>query len=187
MSAMAGRRTGAAVAAATVLAGTAALGVALWGPDGRPGGRGVAGGGDAAIVPHAGIAGVRLGMTRPEVRRVLGPPDAVRPSDLHGGWVVWVHRRRRVAVTFADAGLGVWDVRTTARRHRTAGGAGPGSREPEVRRGLPGATCGPGGGPGRLRTRRVCVDVPGPRGSFTRFLLVGGRTVEVRVAAGVAR
>lgn len=148
------------------------------------------GSGDAArsapsIRPGESIAGVRLGMAEARVRRVLGEPDQVRPSGLHGGWETYVYRGRRLHVTIADRAR-VWDVRTLSPADRTAGGVGVGSTEAEVREDLPRLRCRPYGGPRRYRTWRVCADDAPQLRPFTQFTLIRGRVAAVTVARGLA-
>jgi hypothetical protein len=151
------------------------------------GGDGDGGGGHSreqagTIEPRKSIAGIRLGMAEAEVRALLGEPDAVKPSELHGGWTLWVYRDRQLRVTFAG---GVWDIRTTNAGDRTASGVGVGSTEREVRRAMPDVSCGPYGGPRRYRDWRTCVDRRS-RGPFTQFTLVRERVTLVTVAQGLA-
>ena len=135
------------------------------------------------IEPNKSIGGVRLGMAQAEVRALLGEPDTVEASELHGGWTLWVYSDRRLRVTFEER---VWDVRTTHPGDRTADGVGVGSAEREVRRAMPVVNCGPYGGPARYRDWRICVDTRGRRGPFTQFTLIRGRVTLVTVAQGLA-
>jgi hypothetical protein len=136
-----------------------------------------------AIEPKQSIGGVRLGMAEAEVRALLGEPDAVKPSELHGGWTLWVYRDRRLRVTFEER---VWDIRTTHPGDRTESGVGVGSTEREVQTAMPDVTCAPYGGPPRYRDWRTCVDTRGRRGPFTQFTLIRGRVTLVTVAQGLA-
>lgn len=131
------------------------------------------------------MAGVRLGATAAQVRQLLGRPDAVRPSELHGGWTRIVYRSRRLHVTIEERGR-VWDVRSLSPADRTAEGVGVGSRERQVRDALPELSCRRWGGSGPRRIWRVCADGPSPGRPFTEFTLIRDRVVMVKVARGLA-
>jgi hypothetical protein len=139
---------------------------------------------EPTIEPRKAIGGVRLQMTAADVRARLGEADAVGPSDLHGGWMLWTYRDRRLRVTFTDDR--VWDIRTTHPGDRTTSDIGVGSSEREVREAMPDMRCEPYGGPRRRREWRICVDAGADRGPFTQLTLVRGRVKSVKVAQGVA-
>jgi hypothetical protein len=139
---------------------------------------------ERTIEPRKGIGGVRLRMTAEKVRALLGEPDAVGPSELHGGWTLWTYRDRRLRVTFDDER--VWDVRTTDPADRTTSGVGVGSSERGVREAMPELRCGPYGGSPRRREWRTCADARDHRDPFTQFTLIRGRVKSVTVAQGLA-
>lgn len=142
--------------------------------------------GETSIEPKTSIAGVRLGASTNDVEALLGTPTTTRPSELHGGWVEWRYRSLRLRVTL-DQSRHVWSVRTASRAHRTAGGAGVGLREQQLRNAMAGLRCQPYGGPRRYRHWRVCADTSTYSGPFTSFTLVRGRVRYVTVAQGLAR
>jgi hypothetical protein len=155
----------------------------------------VAGCGDADIVirdpprpavePRTAIAGVRLGMPGAEVTRRLGPADAERTSDLHGGWTQRVYRDEGLRVTL-DERRTVWDVRTAHPGHRTAADAGVGSTREALLEAHPALTCRPAGAGGR-GPAVAGVDASQLEGPFTQFALADGRRVtRVTVARGLA-
>lgn len=137
------------------------------------------------VEPGRSVAGVRLGATAAQVRQVLGRPDAVRPSELHGAWRRFVYRSRRLRVTIEDRGR-VWNIRSLSPADRTAGGLGVGSTERQLRDGLPRLRCRAWGGSGARRTWRVCADDRSPVRPFTEFTLIHDRVVMVTVARGLA-
>jgi len=143
-------------------------------------------GGDQRIVPKRGIAGVRLKMTRSDVVKLLGEPDAVGPSELHGGWTKLVFRAEGLRVTLDERGT-VWNVRTLSRRHRGLGGTGVGSTEAALGKAMPKLECRAYGGPARYRHWRSCVDTSRYQGPFTDYTLVNGRVTRVTVTVGLAR
>lgn len=186
-----GRSVGMKVAASAVLIGLLAGGC---GGEGRPdagvttpreptaGSRGA-----GRIVVDRSIGPVRVGMTQAQLRAVLGEPDVMAPSELHGGWERWTYRGRRLTLTLTERGE-VWDVRTRSDRYRSGRGLRVGLREREVRQRLEGVTCQAYGGPRRYRRWRVCnsreSELYRP---FTRILLIGSVAQEVRIAQGLAR
>jgi hypothetical protein len=93
----------------------------------------------AAIVPQRGIAGVRLEMTKAQVRAVLGAPRrAVHGSNEFGSFTVY--RYRGLRITF-QGNRRVTDVFTTRPGERTARGVGVGSTEAQVRARVAGVRC----------------------------------------------
>lgn len=101
---------------------------------------------DALIRPGVGIGQVRVGMTFAQVRRTLGPPEAVlrrRPFGFGGHYTEygWNGTDWTVAVTGRGDRARVVSVATGLRRERTRiRRVGVGSTELAVRRGL-GARC----------------------------------------------
>ena len=93
----------------------------------------------AVIVPQRGIAGVRLEMSKAQVRAVLGAPRAVvHGSNDFGSYTIY--RYRGLRVTF-QGNRTVTGVFTTRASERTAAGVGVGSTEGQVRAKVAGVHC----------------------------------------------
>ena len=121
----------------------------------------------AAIVPQRGIAGVRLEMTKAQVRAVLGAPRrAVHGSNEFGSFTVY--RYRGLRITF-QGNRRVTDVFTTRPGERTARGVGVGSTEAQVRARVAGVRC---------RTES------GFRHCFAGRFLPGRRVTDFRIKRG---
>ena len=121
----------------------------------------------AAIVPQRGIAGVRLAMTRPQVRAVLGAPAAVvHGSNEFGSFTVYRYRGLRVTFQGDRTVTAIFTTRTT---ERTAAGVGVGSTEGQVRAKVAGVRC---------RTES------GFRHCFVGRFLPGKRVTDFRVKRG---
>ena len=89
-----------------------------------------AGGASALIVPQHSIAGIELGMTRPEVRDVRGDPASVEHgSNKFGNYTIF--RYGRLSVTF-QGNAGATAVFTTRRGQYTAEGIHVGSPEADL-------------------------------------------------------
>ena len=128
----------------------------------------------AAIVPQRGIAGVRLEMTKAQVRAVLGAPRrAVHGSNEFGSFTIY--RYRGLRVTF-QGNRRVTDVFTTRRTERTARGVGVGSTEGQVRAKVAGVRCRTESG---FRHCFVGRFLPGRR--ITDFHIRRGRVTSVEV------
>jgi len=94
----------------------------------------------ATIVPQQGMAGIRLGMTKAQVRSVAGPPLAIRRGTNDFG--PWSEFRYPFYVSvFFQGNRTVTNVRTTGRKERTARGIGVGSTEAQVKARVPGVRC----------------------------------------------
>ena len=93
----------------------------------------------ATIVPQRGIAGVRLGMSKAQVRAVLGAPRrGLRGRNEFGSFLEM--RYRRLAVVL-QGGSTVTSIRTSRRSERTRSGVGVGSTETQLRAGVQGLRC----------------------------------------------
>jgi len=93
----------------------------------------------AVIVVQRSIGGVKLQMTKAQVRAKLGRPMRVRVgSNAFGTFTEKVFRR--VTVTF-QSGDRVTNVSTKSPLEQTASGVGVGSTKFQVRAGVPNATC----------------------------------------------
>lgn len=103
-------------------------------------------GGDpvSTIEPQRSMAGVRLQMTREEVRGVLGAPTEVRTdTDPFGRTTTWYFARPKLHVTFrrGDGGQQVTSLFTRHGILRTTARVGVGSTERTVRSRVPGVRC----------------------------------------------
>ena len=134
-----------------------------------------AGAAAAAIVPQRGIAGVRLEMTKAQVRAVLGAPAAVvHGSNDFGSFTIY--RYPGLRVTF-QGNRNVTAVFTTRATERTAAGVGVGSTEAKVRAKVAGVRCRTESG---FRHCFVGRFLPGKR--VTDFRLERGHVTSVQVA-----
>lgn len=131
----------------------------------------------AVIVPQEGMAGVRLGMSEPQVRAELGPPVRVRriASEL-GPFRVLLYRGLTVTLRSRGTPFRVSAVQTTGRRERTRAGVDVGSPERRVRATIARARCRTELG---LRTCRVGALLPGRR--VTDLQIRRGRVVRVTI------
>ena len=93
----------------------------------------------AAIVYERSIAGVRLDMSKTQVRRVLGAPARI-VSDRNTFGSYTEYRYSGLVVSF-QGGSRVTSVSTTRRSQRTRDGLGVGSTQARLRRVLRGETC----------------------------------------------
>lgn len=97
---------------------------------------------EGAIVPQKGIAGIALNMTRAEIVRAKGQPDAekVLPHDIIGRQRMMRYGSTR-AFLGTRPGATVFSLRTLDPREQTATGVGVGSTVAEVRAGVAGVKC----------------------------------------------
>ena len=98
-----------------------------------------AGAAQAVIIPQSSILGIKLGMTRAEVRARAGvPPTIVRGMNDFGRYTTFHYFRLRV--TF-QGNEGATAVSTTRRRQETPAGIHVLSTESQLRAAYPGARC----------------------------------------------
>jgi outer membrane protein assembly factor BamE (lipoprotein component of BamABCDE complex) len=95
--------------------------------------------GAGAIVVQHGIAGVRLHMTKSQVRALLGTPQHVQTGRNDFGRYT-TFRYQRVSVTF-QSGVKVTGMRTSSPLERTTAGVGVGSTTAKVKAKVPGVRC----------------------------------------------
>ena len=125
---------------------------------------------DGAIVPQRSIAGVALGMTKAQVRALLGlPPRIRRGTNEFGPWTQFVYPR--VEVTFQGASS-VTGLETTSPKERTARGARVGLTKAQLRARVSGLKCEPG-------HCYLGAFLPGKR--VTDFFLRNGRVTRIVV------
>jgi hypothetical protein len=127
--------------------------------------------GGAVIHPGSSIAGVKLGMTKAEVRAKLGEPDRIVRGRTPFGPVT-TFRYFRLRVIF-QGNRNVTAVKTTRKRERTPRGVGVGSTRAQVKARVRGVKC---------PEPTICEKgplVPGSR--VTVFRLFDGRVTSVLV------
>jgi len=124
----------------------------------------------ARIVPGQSIAGVKLGMTKPQVKGVLGDPTTIAHGANEFGTFT-VFKYFRLSVTF-QGNQSVTAIKTTRKRERTRHDIGVGSTRAQVIAKVPGVQC----------FRTVCQkgqSLPGER--ITAFFLYQRRVTSVLV------
>jgi hypothetical protein len=127
-----------------------------------------------AIVVQRGIAGLKLQMTKAQVRAKLGTPTKVKTGkNEFGRFTQLVYPR--VTVLF-QSGSRVTALRTFSRAERTSAGLGVGSREADVKGKVAGVKCESVSG---ARHCYVGKFLPGKR--ITDFFIRGGRVTSVVV------
>jgi hypothetical protein len=130
----------------------------------------------ATIVPQQGMFGVRLGMTKAQVRAAAGPPLAVVRRSNEFGTFTEFRYPFLVRVVF-QGDRTVTNVSTTGRRERTIRGVGVGSTLAQIRNRVAGVRCEPPESGIRVCHRGEFL--PGRR--VTAFVLRGGRVFRVDV------
>jgi len=130
-----------------------------------------AGAAQAVIIPQSSIAGIKLGMTRAEVRAHSGEPSTIlHAMNDFGSYTVF--RYFRLRVTF-QGNAGATAVSTTRRRQETPAGIHVLSTETALRAAYPGARCRT-----ELGTFRHCW--------IGRFQ-PGRRVTDFRISTGLVR
>jgi len=128
----------------------------------------------ATIVPQQGIAGVRLHMTKAQVRAKLGAPKrALNGRNEFGLYSTWVYAR--VTISFQGQKR-VTSMKTLSRLERTATGVGVGSPEARVKARAPAAKCRTESG-----SRQCVVGAFGPGRTVTVFSIKSGKVRAVLV------
>lgn len=96
----------------------------------------------ADLVVQKSLAGVKLGMTRAQVEKVLGEPSAVsRPTnEIFGRYTELRYGLTRVSLFDGEDGT-VFSVTTTSKKQRTSRGVGVGSTEKVLRQKVKGVRC----------------------------------------------
>jgi hypothetical protein len=130
---------------------------------------------DAMIQIDRGIAGVRIGNSRAEVRAALGTPSRVRTGTNDFGTFTEYRFRGGIRVLF-QGGTAVTSVSTTGLGDRTSRGVGVRSTERTVRRKVAGVTCETSGG---FRSCHTGSFLPGKR--VTDFSIKHKRVTRVTV------
>jgi hypothetical protein len=137
----------------------------------------IAPGNAAAIIQiDQGIAGVRLGNTKKQVRAALGTPKRIRHGSSELGPFTQFDYAGRIRVFFSG-GNRVTLVATRGLGDRTARGVGVRSRLNAVRNRVPGVTCEP-----PSLGLRVChTNDFEPGQVVTSFILKNGRVIRADV------
>jgi hypothetical protein len=129
----------------------------------------------ARIIPQQGMAGVKLGMSKSEVRDKLGKPRGTATGRNDFGPYTQYRYEGKIIITFQGE-LTMTSISTTGRRERTKEGIGVGSTERAVRRSFPRVRCR------TIVRRRSCYLgslTPGKR--VTDFQMLGGKVRRVTI------
>jgi hypothetical protein len=130
-----------------------------------------AGAAQAVIIPQSSIAGIKLGMTRAEVRAHSGEPSTIlHAMNDFGSYTVF--RYFRLRVTF-QGNAGATAASTTRRRQETPAGIHVLSTETALRAAYPGARC-------RTEFRNI-------RHCWTGRFRPGRRVTDFRISTGLVR
>ncbi len=97
---------------------------------------------DAKIVVQQSIAGVKMGMTRAQVEKVLGTDAKVRTetSEITGPYKVLRYGLTEVSISGGSQGS-VFSVTTRSKKQRTSKNVGVGSSEKVLRQRVKGLKC----------------------------------------------
>lgn len=126
---------------------------------------------NAGVKPQQQIAGVKLGMTKANVRAQLGRPLA---TYSHSRYTRLYYLKVRVTV---HSRAGVIEVETTSKAQRTRAGIGIGSTEREVRKEVARVSCRPY----RSFLRLCRVGTAAPRTRATEFLLFRNKVISLTI------
>jgi hypothetical protein len=131
---------------------------------------------EAKFVVQESIAGVKLGMTASQVRKVLGPPRHVSypKNEIQGSIKFYDYGATEVSLTRGESSQ-VFNITTTSKAQRTSTGLGVGSTGAAVKRAYRRADC-----MGLICT--IGAIEPGKR--VTSFFLSARGTVK-RIALGI--
>jgi hypothetical protein len=130
-----------------------------------------AGAAQAVIIPQSSIAGIKLGMTRAEVRAHSGEPSTIlHAMNDFGSYTVF--RYFRLRVTF-QGNAGATAVSTTRRHQETPAGIHVLSTETALRAAYPGARC-------RTEFRNI-------RHCWIGRFRPGRRVTDFRISTGLVR
>jgi hypothetical protein len=130
-----------------------------------------AGAAQAVIIPQSSIAGIKLAMTRAEVRAHSGEPSTIlHAMNDFGSYTVF--RYFRLRVTF-QGNAGATAVSTTRRRQETPAGIHVLSTETALRAAYPGARC-------RTEFRNI-------RHCWIGRFRPGRRVTDFRISTGLVR
>ena len=128
----------------------------------------------ATIVPQQGMAGVRLHMTKAQVRAKLGAPKkTLQGKNDFGPYSTWVYPR--VTINFQGRKK-VTSMQTLSPLERTASGVGVGSTEARVKAKVPAAKCST-----TVGSRQCVVGAFKPGRTVTVFSIKAGKVRAVVV------
>lgn len=134
---------------------------------------------NGVVILDKGAAGVRMNMTKQQVRAILGPPLRTKTERFESSGLLTTHTYRGIIVSyyFHDRVSG---IRVTRRTERTRRGIGIGSTEAQVRARVGGLTCE------TISGQRVCSTLPNseslPGALFTNFDFKKGVVTSVFIA-----
>jgi hypothetical protein len=127
----------------------------------------------SVIVPQRSIGRVKIGMTRAQVKALLGTPHVTRGKNDFGPWVSFGYTAYEVHF---QGVTNVTQIDTTSRKERTASGVGVGSTKAQVKAGVAGVKCE---GPASAGHCYLGKFVPGAH--VTDFFLKNGKVTNVIV------
>lgn len=115
----------------------------------------------AGIVPGRSIAGVKVGDSKAQVRKVLGKPSSVKRYG--GSAAIWRYRGPLRGYLLLDKPHGVALITTRSRKQRTRTGVGPGVSYAKTIKKYPKARCSGGTSGPKSRTCRLITKFRGRR------------------------